>query len=115
MSYEVNAEQRDGITVIRCGGEMVLGAATNAFRAALRQALGTPRAKVLVDLAEVKFLDSTGIGEIVAGYSLAWESQGQLKLCRLPQKIKDVLHVTRLSTVFEIHETEEEALASYNQ
>jgi anti-sigma B factor antagonist len=114
MAYEVKTEEQNGITIIRLEGEMVLGAATNAFRAALRGALqaGGPK-KVLVDLGDVKFLDSTGIGEIVAGYTLAWEGAGQVKLCKLPQKIKDVLVVTRLSTVFEIHETEEEAIAAF--
>lgn len=113
MAYEVKTEEKDGITTIRLEGEIILGAATNAFRAALRSALQTGTKKVLVDLGDVKFLDSTGIGEIVAGYTLAWEGQGQVKLCRLPQKIKDVLIVTRLSTVFETYETEEEALGAF--
>jgi len=113
MAYEVNSEQKDGVTIIRLGGEVVLGAATNAFRASLRGALQAEPHKVLVHLGEVKFLDSTGIGEIVAGYSMAWEGKGQLKLCALPQKVKDVLTVTRLSTVFEIYETEEEALGAF--
>lgn len=113
MAYEVKTEEKDGVTIIRLEGEMVLGAATNAFRTALRGALQAAPSKVLVDLGEVKFLDSTGIGEIVAGYTMAWEGKGQLKLCKLPQKIKDVLIVTRLSTVFEIYEAEEDALAAF--
>lgn len=113
MAYEVNTEARDGVTIIRLSGEMILGAATNAFRATLRGALQSGEKKILVDLGGVKFLDSTGIGEIVAGYSLAWENRSQVKLCNLPQKIKDVLMVTRLSTVFEIHETEEEAMGAF--
>lgn len=113
MAYEVKTEQRDGVVVVRLDGDIVLGAATNEFRSALRTALQAPPRKVLVDMGEVKFLDSTGIGEIVAGYSMAWESQGQIKLCKLPQKIKDVLIVTRLSTVFEIYEEEDEALRAF--
>lgn len=113
MAYEVKTEAKDGVAIIRLEGEIVLGAATNAFRSALRGALQADPKKVLVDLADVKFLDSTGIGEIVAGYTMAWEGQGQIKLCKLPQKIKDVLIITRLSTVFETYETEEEALGAF--
>lgn len=113
MAYEVATELKDGVLVIRCSGDITLGAATNALRAAIRGAIQGGQKKVLIDLAEVKFLDSTGIGEIVAGYTLAWEQKARVKLARLPQKIHDVLEVTRLSTVFEIHADEEEALRAF--
>jgi anti-sigma B factor antagonist len=113
MAYEVFTEQTDGVTLIRCAGDITLGAATNALRGAIRTAILGGEKKVLIDLGDVKFLDSTGIGEIVAGYTLAWENQARLKLARLPQKIKDVLEVTRLSTVFEVHEDAADAMRAF--
>jgi anti-sigma B factor antagonist len=112
MSLQVQSKTLDGAVVISCSGNLTLGAAASLFRNTLRDILKTGTKKILIDLGEVKYLDSSGIGEFVGGYHAAHAAGARLILIRLPDKIINLLKITRLDSVFEIKASEQEALAS---
>lgn len=101
------------MAVIRCEGRITLGLATNTLRNLMREALDSGAKKLLVDFSGATQLDSTGIGELVGALSLANEKGAELKLAAMPPKIRELLRITRLDTVFDVRESYEEALKSF--
>lgn len=101
------------VVVIACEGRITLGLATNTLRNLMREALESGAKKLVVDFGGATQLDSTGIGELVGALSLANEKGAALKLARMPPKIRELLRVTRLDTVFDVREGLEEALGSF--
>lgn len=101
------------VVVISCEGRITLGLATNTLRNQMREALERGSKKLLVDFSGATQLDSTGIGELVGALSLANEKGAALKLVRLPPKIRELLRITRLDTVFDVREDYREALESF--
>ncbi|MEJ5369619.1 MAG: STAS domain-containing protein [Bryobacteraceae bacterium] len=103
------------VVVISCEGRITLGLATNTLRNQMREALEGGAKKLLVDFRGATQLDSTGIGELVGALSLANEKGASLKLACLPPKIRELLRITRLDTVFDVREDYREALESFGQ
>ncbi len=99
------------VAVVRCSGKITLGASTGALRNAIQEALAGRHSRIVVDFGEVPYIDSSGFGELVRGYTDAMNAGGRLVLARPPQRIKDALHHTRLSKVFRSFESVEEAVA----
>lgn len=95
------------------GFRATLGAAATEFRNTFRELIQRGAKKLVIDLGEVTYLDSTGIGELVGAYTNAYNAQAMVKLSSLPDKIYDLLQITRLVTVFEIHPTEAAAVRSF--
>ncbi len=112
----VNIETRvvDGVTIMACAGQITLGQATSLFRNTLRELLQKGAKKLILDLGNVTYLDSTGIGELVGAYTSAHNAEAQIKLARLPKKVYDLLQITKLVTVFEIYDDEAEAVQSFH-
>ncbi len=113
MSLQVETRANGDVTVIDCKGDIRLGEGTTLFRNTLRELLKAGSRKIILNLAQVNYLDSTGIGELVGGYTSAHASGASIKMAQLPQKVYALLQITRLITVFEIYDTEEEALKSF--
>ncbi len=113
MSVRIGKRTEGDVTIISCEGNIALGATANEFRGMLREVLMGGAKKVVLDLGEVKYVDSTGIGEMVGGFNLAMELDSSIKLARVPQKVQTVLDVTRLSTVFESLPSVEEAVTRF--
>ncbi|MCG6962974.1 MAG: STAS domain-containing protein [Acidobacteria bacterium] len=111
MKSEVQ-DQAD-IRVIRLSGKITIGAGDVKLRELIRDALESGRTKILLDLAKVSAMDSSGIGEMVAAYTTVRKRDGQLKLLNLSPKINDILQVTQLITVFDVFDDSEEAMASF--
>ena len=88
--------------------------AASRSRTAIRRLLGEGRNKILLNLAGVGYIDSSGIGELVSSFTAVKKEGGTLKLLNLTQKIQDLLAITKLLTVFDVFEDEGEALSSYN-
>jgi anti-sigma B factor antagonist len=97
-----------------CAGQIILGEASSAFRNTLRELLQQGAKKLVIDMSEVTYLDSTGIGELVGAYTSAHNVQAQIKLSGLPQKIHDLLQITRLDTIFEIAVDRAAAVRSFS-
>jgi len=112
MSPKAEVEIVEGdVAVVRCSGRITLGAGSGALRNAIQESLAGRHSKIVVDFGDVPYVDSSGFGELVRGYTDAMNAGGRLVLARPAQRIKDALHHTRLSRVFRSFESVEEAAA----
>ncbi len=110
---QVTAQHREGVTIIYPKGKITIGMGDVALRDAVQEALDAGATKILVNLKDVSTVDSSGIGEMVAAYTTVTNRGGALKLCELPNKVTDVLQITQLITVFDVFDTEDEAIGSF--
>jgi len=111
---DVNERQAGDVTILDLTGEVRLGDSSVALRDSVRKLADGGKNKVLLNLAGVKYIDSSGIGELIANYTTVSRQGGQLKLVHLTKRITDLLMITKLLTVFETFESEPEALKSYS-
>jgi len=114
MSLKVETRQVEGITVVSCHGRIVLGEEAAGLRDTLKRALGSAR-QIVLNLSGVTYIDSSGLGTLVGVYSSARASGADIKLGGLGERIWDVLQVTKLVTVFEVYDTEQEAIAAFHR
>ena len=110
---EMTAQHHEGVTVLHPKGKITIGVGDVALREAVLEALGAGATKILINLQSVTTVDSSGIGEMVSAFTTVKNRGGELKLSNLPAKVSDVLQITQLITVFEVFDTEEEAIASF--
>jgi anti-sigma B factor antagonist len=104
----------DGIVVVDCAGRIVFGEETAVLRDRVK-ALITEGSRIVLNLADVTYIDSGGLGTLVALYTTARNAGGSVKLARLTQRVGDLLQVTKLLTVFEVYNSEEEAVESFRK
>ena len=109
----INERQAGDVTVLDMSGKITIGEGSVALRTAIRRLLEEGKKRILLNLAGVSYIDSSGIGELVSSYTAINKEGGQLKLLNLTQKIQDLLTITKLLTVFDVYESEAEALNSY--
>lgn len=114
MNLKLETRTANGITVIACHGRIMFGEEANALRDTLRQAL-TNTNKVVVNLADVNHIDSGGMGTLVGLCSAARKTGADIKLAGLGKRLRDVLRTTKLATILEVYDTEEEATAAMQQ
>ena len=112
---ELNIRERQAgdVTVIDMEGKITIGEGSVAVRSAVRRLLEEGKKKILLNLAGVSYVDSSGIGELVSSFTTINREGGQLKLLNLTQKIRDLLAITKLLTVFDVYEDEPTALNRY--
>ena len=113
MSVKLSTRQVGNVTVIDVAGRITLGEGSSALRETLRDLVAKNQNKILLNLADVTYIDSSGIGELVSGYTTVTNTGGSLKLLNLNKRVKDLLQITKLYTVFEVHEDEAAAIRSY--
>jgi anti-sigma B factor antagonist len=109
----LNTRQVGDVSVIDVAGRITLGEGSSALRDTLRGMVAKGQKKVLLNLGEVSYIDSSGIGELVSGFTTVTNSGGQLKLLNLTKRVKDLLQITKLYTVFDVHEDEAGAIRSF--
>ncbi len=111
----MKSEIRDhgDVRIIQLTGKVTIGTGDVKIRELIDAALDAGKSRIVLDLGGVTAIDSSGIGEMVAGYTTVTKRGGSLKLLRLSPKINDILQVTQLITVFDVLDTEEEAIASF--
>lgn len=114
MSLKITARQVEGVTILDVNGRITLGKETGTLRDAVRDLVAQGKKKILLNLAGVDYLDSTGVGELVGSYTTVRNGGGELKLLNLTQKVHDVLHVTKLYTVFDVKDDEFTAIKSFD-
>jgi anti-sigma B factor antagonist len=105
----------NGVTVIEIDGRVVLGEESNSFREKVKSLLAAGKKKIVLNLANVSYIDSAGLGTLVATFHSARSQGATLKLANLGQKFKEVLQVTKLMTVFDTYENETEAINSFSK
>jgi anti-sigma B factor antagonist len=103
----------DGVAVLDLSGRITLGEGSVQVRDAIRELLGKGRKNILLDLGEVNYIDSSGLGELVSAYTSARNQGAALKLLKLTKKVHDLLQLTKLYTVFDIFDDEAVAIASF--
>jgi len=114
MSLKVETRQLEGVTVVSCHGRIILGEESAGMRETLKRALTSSRQLVL-DLSGVSYIDSSGLGTLVGVYSSARAAGADIKLAGLNQRLRDLLQITKLVTVFEVYDTVQEAVAALKQ
>ena len=110
---DVNERQAGDVTILDLSGEVRLGDSSVALRDTIRRLADGGKNKVLLNLAGVKYIDSTGIGELIANYTTLSRQGGQLKLLKLTDRVQNLLVITKLLTVFDSFDDESEALKSF--
>ncbi len=113
MSVKLNTRQVGDVTVMDVAGRITLGEGSSAMRDALRDLVSKNQKKILLNLGEVSYIDSSGIGELVSGFTTVTNSGGQLRLLNLTKRVKDLLQITKLYTVFDVHEDEAAAIRAF--
>jgi anti-sigma B factor antagonist len=103
----------DGVTVLELSGRITLGEGSVQLRDAIRDLIAKGQRRILLDLGEVNYIDSSGLGELVSAYTTVKNQGAALKLLKLTKKVHDLLQLTKLYTVFEIFDDEASAIASF--
>jgi anti-sigma B factor antagonist len=110
----LNSRQVGDVTVIDVAGRITLGEGSSALRDAIRDLVAKGGKKILLGLGEVNYIDSSGIGELVSSFTTVSNAGGALKLLNLTKRVKDLLQITKLYTVFEVFDDEASALRSFS-
>ena len=113
MSVKLTTRQVGDVTVVDVAGRITLGEGSATLRDAMREMVNQNQKKILLNLGEVSYIDSSGIGELVSGFTTVTNSGGNLKLLNLNKRVKDLLQITKLYTVFDVHEDEAGAIRSF--
>ncbi|MGH9716845.1 MAG: STAS domain-containing protein [Candidatus Acidiferrales bacterium] len=113
MALRMTDREMNGVSVIDIEGRIVLGEESNAFREKVKSLLAAGKKKIVLNLANVTYIDSAGLGTLVATFHSARSQGAMLKLANLGQKFKEVLQVTKLMTVFDTYENEAAAVQSF--
>ena len=101
------------IHILDVSGKIMLGEGTMAVRNSVRELLKNGTKKIILNLGDVNYIDSSGIGELVSSFTTVTNQGGQLKLLNLTKKIQELLAITKLLTVFQVYDSEQAAVASF--
>ena len=113
MSIKASTRQVDGVAIVDLTGRITLGEGSSTLRETVKDLVGKGQKKILLNLGDVSYIDSSGIGELVSSFTSVSNQGGQLKLLNLQKKVHDLLQITKLYTVFEVHTDEVAALKSF--
>lgn len=115
MQLKMNKRNVDGIVVITCSGRIVFGEESSLLRDDLKKIIQDGAKRIVLNLGDVNYIDSGGLGTLVALHTTAHNAGGTIKLANLTERVGDLLQVTKLLTVFEVHPSEYEALEAFRQ
>jgi anti-sigma B factor antagonist len=113
MSVRITNSEVDGVTVLELDGKIVLGEESNSLREKLKSLIAAGKTKIVLNVANIKYIDSTGLGTLVAAHVSAKTHGASVRLCYLGQKFHDILQVTKLLTVFDVYDTQAAAVGSF--
>ncbi len=115
MTMKTSSRKVDGVTIVDLSGRITLGEGSVVLRDTVKDISSKGDKKILLNLGDVTYIDSSGIGELVSAYTSVRNSGGELKLLNLTKKVHDLLQITKLYTVFDISDDEASAIASFNR
>jgi anti-sigma B factor antagonist len=113
VNFKATAREINGIQIVDVSGRITLGEGSAMLREMVRDMLGKGQNRIVLNLGDVNYIDSSGIGELVYGYTTVKNHGGELKLLHLTKKVQDLLQITKLYTVFDVHDDETRALDSF--
>ena len=114
MSMKASTREIDGVTIMDLSGRITLGEGSVVLRDVVRDLLSKGKKKILANLADVNYIDSSGIGELVSAFTTVRNQGGELKLLNLTKKVHDLLQITKLYTVFDVKDDEASAIKSFS-
>jgi len=109
----IETRSAKGVTILDIHGKITIGEGSAEVRNTVRELLQAGKMKILLNLGDVSYVDSSGIGELVSSFTTVTNQGGQLKLLNLTKKLKELLAITKLLTVFDSYDAEETALESF--
>ncbi len=115
MSMKASTRQVDGVTIVDLSGRITLGEGSVVLRDTIKDLLGKGQKKILLNLGDVSYIDSSGIGELVSAFTSVRNQGGELKLLNLTKKVHDLLQITKLYTVFDVKDDEAGAIAAFTK
>ena len=113
MALTIASREVDGVTVLDLSGRITLGEGSVQLRDAIRDLISKGSKNILLNLGDVNYIDSSGLGELVGAYTTAKNQGATLKLLNLTKKVHDLLQLTKLYTIFDIWDDEVHAIASF--
>src|SRR6202047_612615 len=114
MPLKIETREVSHVTILDIHGRIILGTEIGTLRTAVRDLIAQGKKKIILNLADVDYLDSSCVGELVSCFTTVRNAEGELKLLNLTQKVNDILHVTKLYTVFDIKDDEFTAVKSFD-
>jgi anti-sigma B factor antagonist len=114
LKMQTNTREVDGVTILDVSGRITLGEGNVMLREIVREFVESGRKRILLNLGEVEYVDSAGVGELVKTYTTVRNQGGQLKLVNLSKRVRDLLQMTRLYTVFDVEKEEATAIKSFD-
>lgn len=115
MTMKSNSRRVDGVTIMDLSGRITLGEGSVLLRDQIRELLGKGEKKILLNLGDVTYIDSSGIGELVSAFTTVRNQGGELKLLNLTKKVHDLLQITKLYTVFDVKDDEASAIKAFTK
>jgi anti-sigma B factor antagonist len=113
VNLKTSNRQVDGVTIVDCSGRITLGEGSVVLRDSVKDLLTKGQKKILLNLGDVNYIDSSGIGELVSAYTTVKNQGGELKLLNLTKKVHDLLQITKLYTVFDVRDDETSAVKAF--
>ena len=113
MTMKSTTRQVDGVSIVDLSGRITLGEGSTMLRDIVRDMIAKGQKKILLNLGDVTYIDSSGIGELVSAFTTVRNGGGELKLLNLTKKVHDLLQITKLYTVFDIKDDEAAAIQSF--
>ena len=113
MALKMMDREVDGVSVVTLDGRIVLGDESNALRVKLKSLIAEGKKQIVLNMDNIKYIDSSGLGTLVAAHWSAKTQGASLRLCHLGSKFQEVLQITKLLTVFDVYNSEAEAVASF--
>lgn len=113
MSLKINIRETADATILDLAGRITLGEGLGELRDSIREAISGARKHILLNLADVTYIDSSGLGQLIGSYASVTDRGGEMKLLNLQKRVSDLMQITKLLTVFETYTSESAALASF--
>jgi anti-sigma B factor antagonist len=115
MSAKITVRHSDGVAIVDVNGRITLGEGSVGLRDAVLKELAADHKKLLLNLAEVTYMDSSGVGELTSAYTSIRNQGGEVKLLNLSEKVDGLMQITKLATIFDISDDENAAIASFKK
>ena len=115
MTMKSSTRQIDGVTIVDLSGRITLGEGSTMLRDIVRDLITKGNKRILLNLGDVTYIDSSGIGELVSAFTTVRNGGGELKLLNLTKKVHDLLQITKLYTVFDVKDDEANAVKAFSK
>jgi anti-sigma B factor antagonist len=114
MSVKLTTRENGDVTIVDVSGKLTLGEETNTLRTKIRELVAAGSRRIVLNLADVSYMDSSGLGEFIGAHTTVTTAGGEMKLLNLAKRVHDLLKITKLYTVFEVFEDEAAAVSSFS-